>query len=158
MSNPHPNLRFKMLKDSNSILARYIIKRHPNGFLSATVTGERGYGKSMYCYKTMAEIYHRLDGCTEEEAYKKALDHMIFSTDQFITLIDKSIETKEVIPVLTLDDSSVYFCSYNFFTDMKRVIQLHAMFDLIRTSVTGLLLNCPNRKMLLSFMRSYDDF
>lgn len=157
MANPHPIPRFRKLKDTDSILARKILRRHPEQFLSATITGGRGAGKSQYAYRVLAKVFYELNGCSEEEAFKMALDHMIFSTDQFTDKIDKSIKTGEVIPALCLDDASVYFASYEFFTNMKKVIHLHAVFDLIRTSVTGMILTCPNRKMLLSFMRNYND-
>lgn len=158
MANKHPTPRFVKLKDTNSVLAKKILQRHPEQFTSATICGERSAGKSMYAYRVMAKVYYELYGCSEEEAYKHALDHMIFSTEEFQAKIDKSIKTGEVIPALCLDDATVYFCSYEFFTDMRKVIHLHGMFDLIRTSLSGLLLTCPNRKMLLSFMRNYGDY
>jgi len=157
MSNPHPTPRFVHLKDTNSVLARYILKRHPLGFLSATVTGPRGGGKSQYAYRVAAKIYMEINGYSEEEAFKEALKNIIFTTEQFTDKIDETIKKDSVIPCLVLDDCTVHFCSYEFFYNKKKVAHLHALFDLIRTSVSGLLLTAPNRDMLLSFMRKYHD-
>lgn len=155
-------MRYVKLKDMDSKLAQRIIKRHPRSFLGAVVTGERGAGKSMYCYKVMAKVYYDLNGYSktddEHSAYSKALEHMIFESDEFIRLINHNIKTDYVTPVFTLDDAAVHFCSYKYYTNLKEVIYLHGMFDLIRTAATGLLMTCPNRKLLLSFLRQYDDY
>jgi len=125
------------------------------------ITGERGDGKSMYAYKTMAKIYYDINGYNktddEEEAYKQALDHMIFSMEELILLIHNNIKNDYVTPVFCLDDATVHFCSYKYFTDMKKVVYVHGIFDTIRTAVTGLLMTCPKRKLLLKFLRQYDD-
>ena len=157
MTNPHPTPTCKPLSEANSVLVKRIIKAHPRQFVSAVVTGTRGSGKSMYCYKTMARTYQILFDLSEEESYKMALDHMIFSMEELAALIYKNVKTRYVTPVITLDDASVHFFSHRYFTDMKKVTAIHGVFDTIRVAVTGLLMNCPNRKALLSFLRNYDD-
>jgi hypothetical protein len=157
MANPNPTPRFRKLDDSTSALAKRIIKKYPRDFISAVVTGERGCGKSMYCFKTMAKVYFELDCLSEDEAYQKALDHMIFSMKDLILLIHRNIQKDIVTPVITLDDATVHFCTYEWFQNQQQVIHLHGVFDTIRTACTSVLLNCPKRKMLLSFLRQYDD-
>lgn len=155
-------MNYKKLKDMDSKLAKRILKRHPNGFLGATVVGERGNGKSMYVYQVMALIYYILNGFNktddEEAAYDMALDHMIFEMKELVLLIHDNIKKEYVTPVLCLDDATVHFCSYKFWTHLKEVTAVHGLFDTIRTAVTGLLLTCPNRKLLFSFLRQYDDY
>jgi hypothetical protein len=41
------------------ILAKRIVKRHPNGFLGVIIEGKRGMGMSSYCIKVMKEVYHK---------------------------------------------------------------------------------------------------
>lgn len=139
------------------VLAKRIIKRHPKQFLGAIIYGERGNGKSMYAYLVMAKIYFELFNLSEKEAYKMALDHMIFNAEDLIKLISKNITEDTVTPVLCLDDATVHFCSYKYFTNREEVVILHGIFDTIRTAATGLLMTCPKLKKLLSFLREYDD-
>ena len=148
----------KKIEDSNLILGNRIKKIHPNGFMGAIIEGERGYGKSMYALKVMAQIFYNMEGLNETQAWDKALDNMIFTMEDVITRINYNIENDIVAPVWCLDDATVHFCSYKYFTNLYEVILLHGMFDTIRTVVTGLLLTCPKRKLLLSALRNYDDY
>jgi len=151
-------MNYKNLKDWNSGLVERILKRHPNGFLGAVIQGERGQGKSMYAYKVMAKIYMELHNLNEEESYAMALNHMIFNPTDLIRLIKHNVKNDEVTPIICLDDATVHFNSYKFFVDLHEVILLKGMFDTIRTALTGLLLTCPSRRLLLSFLRDYDDY
>jgi len=148
----------KKLMDWNSGSVEKIIRRHPNGFVGFTVVGERGQGKSMYAYKVLAKTYMILDGLDEYDAYAKALEHFIFTPRDLINLIKDNIKNDFITPVVCIDDATVHFNSYKFFTDLYEVILLKGLFDTIRTAVTGLLITCPNRKHLLSFMRNYNDY
>jgi hypothetical protein len=151
-------MRWKKLSDWNSGTAHRIQRRHPNGFIGYQIQGERGMGKSMYALKVMAKVYQILYELDEYEAYFKALEYMIFSPSDLINLIEHNIESDTITPVICLDDATVHFNSYKFFVDLHEVILLKGMFDTIRTAVTGLLMTCPNRKQLLSFLRAYDDY
>jgi len=162
-------MNYKKLQDWNSGMHNRIIKRHPNGFIGAVVQGERGQGKSMYAYKLMAKVYLTLgeyrslnDGkihavTNETEAYQASLEHMIFSPRELIDLFKYNNKNDYVTPILCLDDATVHFNNYKFFVDLYEVILLKGMFDTIRTVATGLLLTCPKRRNLLSFLRDYDD-
>lgn len=148
----------KKVEGFNLWLANVIIKIHPYGFLGAVIEGERGYGKSMYALKIMAQIYYKMNDITEEEAWVRSLDSMIFTMEDVIKLINYNIKNDIISPVLCIDDATVHFCSYKYFTNLYEVILLHGMFDTIRTTVTGLLLTCPSRKLLLAALRNYDDY
>lgn len=162
-------MNIKHLNDWNSGLVVRILKRHPDGFIGAVIQGERGQGKSMYAYKVMAKIYLTLgkyrsikDGKVysvndEWDAYVAALDHIIFSPSELINIFKYNNKNNHVTPVLCLDDATVHFNSYKFFVDLYEVILLKGMFDTIRTVATGLLMTCPKRRSLLSFLREYDD-
>jgi hypothetical protein len=149
---------YRTIDDSHLTLSKRIIDRYPSGFVGAIIEGERGYGKSSYALKVMAEVYYRIFKITETEAWEESLNHMLFSMDDAINFVNKNIETGDVSPVWCLDDATVHFCSYKFFTNLYEVILIHGMFDTIRTVCTGLLLTCPKRDMLLSALRNYDDY
>jgi len=151
-------MKWKKLNDWNSGTAHRIVLRHPDGFIGYQIQGERGMGKSMYAYKVMAKVYQTLYELDEYDAYFKALDYMIFSPSDLINLIEHNIAADKITPVICLDDATVHFNSYKFFVDLHEVILLKGMFDTIRTAITGLLMTCPNRKQLLSFLRAYDDY
>lgn len=148
----------KKVEGFNLWLANIIVKIHPFGFLGAIIEGERGYGKSMYALKVMAQIHYKMNDITETEAWEMALNSMIFTMEDVINLIDNNIKNDIVSPVVCVDDATVHFCSYKYFTNLYEVILLHGMFDTIRTSVTGLLLTCPSRRLLLAALRNYDDY
>jgi len=151
-------MNIKSLSDWNSGSVEKIIRRHPNGFVGFTVVGERGQGKSMYALKVLAKVYMIIDELDEHDAYMKALEHFIFTPHDIINLIKNNIHNDFITPVICIDDATVHFNSYKFFTDLYEVILLKGMFDTIRTAVTGLVITCPNRKHLLSFMRNYNDY
>ena len=151
-------MNYKKLQDWNSGTVEAILRRYPNRFFGANIQGERGMGKSMYAYKVMAKVYMVLDGLDECGSYEKALQHFIFEPKELISLIQHNIKENFVTPVICLDDATVHFNSYKFFTDLYEVILLKGMFDTIRTAVSGLLMTCPNRRTLLKFLREYDDY
>jgi hypothetical protein len=171
MTNSHPVPTYKRIEEWNSGSVDTILRRYKrNGFTGYVIQGERGLGKSMYAYKVMAKTYLNLGKyrsfdtgeiipvTNELEAYKAALEYMIFSPDDLIRLIEFNIQNDYVTPVLCLDDATVHFNSYMFFVDLHTVILLKGMFDTIRTVLSGLLMTCPKRRNLLSFLRDYDDY
>jgi len=170
MANYHPVPTYKRITDWNSGSVNKILRGFPNGFTGFVVQGERGLGKSMYAYKVMAKTYLQLGWYrsmktgekipveNELDAYKAALEYMIFSPDDLINLVEYNIEKHYITPVLCLDDATVHFNSYMFFIDLHTVILLKGLFDTIRTVLSGLIMTCPKRRNLLSFLRDYDDY
>lgn len=148
---------YRTINEYKLTLAYKIMQRHPSGFIEAIIEGERGYGKSSYALKVMAQVYKTLEGLPDDDAWIRAIDNMLFSMDDLSHLITKNIDTSTVSPSWCLDDATVHFSSYKFFTNLYEVIQIHGMFDTIRTVCTGLLLTCPKRGLLLAALRSYDD-
>jgi hypothetical protein len=149
---------YKTLDDYKLILANKIVSKYRIGFIGAIIEGERGYGKSTYALKVMAQVYHNLLHMEDEEAWNHSLDMMLFSMNDVIKFIDYNINHDVVTPVWCLDDATVHFCSYKFFTNLYEVILVHGMFDTIRTVCSSLLLTCPKRDLLLSSLRNYDDY
>jgi len=129
-----------------------------NGFMSCITKAERGYGKSMYNLKAMAYVYYHVHQLSETDAWNKALENIIFTPDQLMARIDYNIENDIISPVWCIDDATVHFSSYLFFINVFQSALMNAAFDTIRTVVHGLLINCPQKKRLLSALRHYDDF
>jgi len=151
-------VNIKKISDFDSRLANFIKRQHPNGFVGAIIEGERGYGKSMYAMKVMAQLYHSMDGLSEEEAWNKALDHMLFTMEDFTSRIDWNINNDFITVAWCLDDATVHFGSLKYFTNLFEVMQIYAMMATIRAACTGLLITCPRRSLLLKGLRDYDDF
>ena len=118
----------------------------------------RGYGKSMYNLKIMAWVYYMLYGCSEYESYKTALNHMVFTPDHFLDMIQDAIDKDKLIPVLCIDDATVHFSSYLYFINLYQTSLLNATFDTLRTATNCVLVNCPDKHRLLSGLRHYDDY
>lgn len=149
---------YRTISDYKLTLAYRIMKKYPSGFIGAIIEGERGYGKSSYALKVMAQVYQNLEGLDDEASWNRAIDNMVFSMDDLVRYINSNIASDTVSPVWCLDDATVHFSSYKFFTNLYEVILVHGMFDTIRTACTGLLLTCPKRDLLLAALRNYDDF
>lgn len=156
------------LKNWNSGMVKGIIRRHPmnpheqNGFISGAIVGERGGGKSTYAYKVLAKTYYELNGYNtidaEEEAYKEALDCIIFDPLSFIQLIMRNKRNRTITPAICLDDASVHFGKYLFQTNAKLNQAILGLTATLRTAVTGFLITCPTRAHLAKFLREYDDY
>jgi len=142
------------LKLSSRILSRC----RTNGFMSAITKAERGYGKSMYNIKVMAYVYYTLYQCSEERAWEYALDSIIFTPDELMNRVEQNIYNDKISPVWCIDDATVHFSSYLYFINLYQTSLLSAAFDTMRTVVHAVLLNCPDKKRLLSGLRNYDDF
>jgi len=142
-------------------LGNRIIKKYPNKFLGGIILAERGYGKSMYAYKTMAYVYYHLaknegNPISDTEAYKRALDSFIYTPDDFMDRIEYNIEHGIISPVWCLDDASVHFHSHLHLMNVYEYILLAGHFDTIRVVCTSLLITCPNKKRLFKPLREYD--
>ena len=140
-------------------LSRRMLYHHTHkGFMSAITKAERGYGKSMYNLKSMAHLHYMLEDCTENHAWQKALDNIIFTPEQLTDKIDYNIANDVISPVWCIDDATVHFSSYLFFINVFQTALLNAAFDTMRTVVSALLINCPQKKRLLRSLQHYDDY
>jgi hypothetical protein len=140
------------------VLAKKIVKAHPNGFVGAVVEGKRAIGKSSYCIKVMKEVYQNLYDCGDNEAYQLALDHILFDMDDVVRTLHEARQKDSMIPVVTWDDAGVHGSNLQWFINMRGVQELKSITDTVRTAVTGLLLNCPDREGLAKVLRGYNDF
>lgn len=143
---------------------RIIAVSKSNGFMSAITKGERSYGKTAYNIKTAAYVHYKQTGCTETEAWEAALNDIIFTPDELINRVEgklnkmKTDEDEEPDPVWIIDDAAVHFSGYLFFINVYQMALMNATFDTIRIVVRSLLINCPNKKRLMSGLKNYDDY
>lgn len=138
---------------------RLLSTRKINGFIGAVTKGARGAGKSMYNLKVMALCYYRLHPENGEDwAWNKALENFIFRPDQLSKKVNENIENDHTSLVWCIDDAGVHFSSYVFFINIYQASLLNATFDTIRTVVTGLLVNAPDKHRLMKALRGYDDY
>ena len=140
------------------ILAKRILKAHPNGFVGAIVEGRRGIGKSSYCLKSMYEVYKAHLGCSTEDAWEAALSNTLFDVDDVIKKLGKAADDNEVVLAWTWDDCGVGGSNMLWMIEYHKVNVLKALMDTVRSVATGVLLNCPNREGILKMLRSYDDY
>jgi hypothetical protein len=143
----------------SSILAKKILREHPNGFVGCIVEGPRAIGKSTYCLKVSKEVYQTLyPQLTEMQAYDLALEYCLFEIDDVLRVLKKTRRERKVIPCVIWDDAGAFASSLLWFVDIEAVTQLKSVMDTIRTAVTGFIINCPDRGSLLRNLRSYDDY
>ena len=126
------------------------------------VFGKRGSGKSTYCYKLGGKIYYTLNGYNnkddEEDAYKIAIEHMIFDPVVLRTLLIKNKIKKEITPYVCLDDASMHFGNTLHQTNPPLYAALRAETATIRTAITGFVINAPKRSHVAKCLRDYDDY
>ena len=114
----------------------------------------------------MTRIFQYLDGIDVDDAYLKALDHMIFTLPDTIKAIDKVIDNTDFdnilkydmenqYRILTLDDAGTHMGKYKFYVDVQGVEAIQRRFDVIRDVVSGLLITTPTLTGLLSNFRNY---
>lgn len=161
-------MNYKKLVDWHSGFYNWVNRRHPhngrrqNGFMGGFIFGERGQGKSTYCYKVMAKTYYHFNGYNntvdEEDAYKEALRYMLYEPREFQRLTSYNKIKHIITPILCLDDASMHFGNMLHQTDNRMYSALMAQTATVRTAVTGFLITAPKRAHVAKFLRDYDDF
>lgn len=138
-------------------LADHIKKKHPNGFVSAIIYGDRGVGKSTYQMTVAKDLFMVDDGLEKKEAYQKALDKMLYRPNDLIREIEEGTREGSKRLIL-LDDASAHLSKYLYFEDRKQTQLLQKLTDTLRTATTGFLMSCPSPKNLLKTLKSYPDY
>lgn len=161
-------MNYKKLSDWNNGFVNWVVHRHPqsdsqqNGFMGGFIFGERGSGKSTYCYKVGAKTDYILKGYNgsndEEESYKIALKYTLFEPSDFRKLLIYNKLKHIITPVVCLDDASMHFGNMLHMTNPKVYAALLGETATIRTAATGFLINAPKRGHVVKFLRDYDDF
>lgn len=150
-------------------MAEMIVNAHksPLGdFLGFIITGKLGRGKSVYSIKAMRDVFQMLDPTlTMEEAYRLALQSMHFVVDPFLMRIrEKQMEIRERlpkidwtrrIPVISLDDASLYVGTDLYFKDQELYSEFENSMTTIRTAASSVLITAPHEQALTKCLREY---
>lgn len=156
--------KYKHLSKWNPSMIQLIIERHPketSGFIERTIVGPPGYGKSTYAYKLMAKLYYTINGCTkvddEEDAYKFALDNMIYRPRELFAKIEQQINLGEPAWCWCLDDCSIHMGRQLWDQDRQTYWDLQDNIPTIREDVTCLLITTPTVRLLAKPFREFFD-
>jgi hypothetical protein len=137
-------------------LTKQYFRRGGSGFTSAVVTGERRVGKTMYCLQTVYQIC-RYKGMSEEEAWKTALDSIIFTMKDFVKIL-KTHNYKNRRDFIIWDDAGVNASGLLYRYNMDNAAILKALMDTVGTRVRLLMLTTPDFEGLMKFLRRYQDY
>jgi hypothetical protein len=156
---------FRTLRQWNPSLIPLIIERHPtpenkiSGFIQRIITGDPGYGKSTFCYKLMAKLSYTINGYTklddEEDAYKFALENLIYSPNDLFERVMKQRDLAEPAWIWTLDDASVHMGRQLFDQDRQTYRKLQGIVPTLREDVTCLLITTPATNLLAKPFREF---
>lgn len=158
---------YKPLSKWKPYLIQQIIDRHPinkgdmHGFISRIITGELGYGKSMFAYKLMAKLYWDLNKFTniedEELCFKFSLDNMIYHPDDLFDRFDRTLYSDEPDWIWTIDDASIHMGKQLWNQDREAYWKLEDKIPTIRENVTCLLITTPKLNALAKPFRDFFD-
>lgn len=129
-----------------------------NGFISNIIVGERRRGKSMYVLKTFAKVYKVMEGLSDEDCWKRALDCFIFGPVDLRERIAHNTDKDEISHAWCLDDATVHFNPMTFFVNPFSYALLGGLFDTIGTATHCIALTCPKKKRLMQGLKNYDDY
>lgn len=136
------------------------------GFL---VDGELRIGKTVYSIKVMRDVFKILHhGISEDEAYEMALGHMHFKLKPFLERVrEKQREIKALlpridwsrrIPILTLDDASLYAGVDLYFRNQKLYSAFQGTMTTIGTACSTLIMTAPKVDALAKPIREFYDY
>jgi hypothetical protein len=161
-----------MKKTEFSYLAELAANCHksPMGkFKGFIVDGELRAGKTTYSIKVMRDIFKILNpGISDDDAYDMALAHMNFKLKPFLERVrEKQREIKAMlpridwsrrIPVLTLDDASLYAGVDLYFRSQKLYSAFQGTMTTIGTACSALILTAPKVDALAKPIREFYDY
>ena len=137
-------------------LTEYILKERPHGFLGAIVWGNRSVGKSIYAIKVARQLY-LIEGYSEEESWRKAIDSCVFLLDDLIKVV-REHDYKNRTPIIIWDDAGFHGSGMLYHVHMAQAMLLKGIADTIRSSTQCLILTTPSTKGLMGFLTDYGDY
>lgn len=138
-------------------------------FKGFIVEGELRVGKTVYSIKAMRDMYMILNPrMSRDEAYELALKSVHFKIKPFLRLIRaKQREIKTMlpkidwakrIPILTLDDASLYAGVDLYFRSQKLYSAFQNTMTTIGTAVSVLMITAPKHTSLAKPLREFYDY
>ena len=161
----------KLREGENGHLAQSILDAYndPSGpFVGAIIEGQLRTGKTVYAIKTMRDVFRTLDGSTNEEAYKKAIETVNFELDPFLESIGRrqleiknnlpKIDWKMRYPCRCLDDSSLYAGTDLYFRDLSLYSSFSNCMTTVGSATSGMLITAPAKESLSKPLREYYNY
>lgn len=159
-----------------SKLSQLVVRKHPWGYVGASVRGSRGAGKTSFALHTGREVYQYMYGISRTDAWEKLLGvgnyskekgHILFDLVDVVKALEPldSIDFANVlewqkentVPYKVWDDAGMHGGKYKFFTDVKMVEALQGEVDTIRFILTAFITTSPELSSMLRFMQDYKD-
>lgn len=171
----------KYIENINELsrLAKKIIFSHPRGYVGVIVEGGRQEGKSVFCLRTIREVFQYRYGVSRDDSwemilgvgnYSKQGSHILFSLKEINKLFDNldfidwdnPSRIREWMEEYThlckiWDDAGMHGGKYKYLVAAKQVEFLQGNIDVMRFVLTGFLINSPEIHNLLKFLREYHD-
>jgi len=159
----------KLTRFACSLAAEMILdacKSPPGEFRGFIIEGKLRSGKTAYSIKVMRDIFMALNPkMTREEAYELALQHIHFELEPFLELVkQKQKEIREMlpkidwtqrIPVVTLDDASLYAGTDLYFKNQDMYGAFQDAMTTIGSAVGGIIVTAPAHEALTKCLREY---
>lgn len=150
-------------------MAEMIVDAHksPLGdFKGFIITGKVRTGKTVYSIKGIRDVLMMLNPkLTMAEAYELAIQYTYFEIDPFLTLIkDKQREIRERlpkidwtqrIPVVTLDDASLYAGADLYIKDQAMYSAFENSMTTIGSAASSVIITAPHHLALTKCLREY---
>lgn len=95
---------------------------------------------------------------TEDEAWRMALDSVVFTISDVIEAISKASKSKVPLRALIWDDAGTYCSTMAWWSNRNQLERLKGVLDTVRSGCSGLLLTTPSETDLSKILRNYDDF
>jgi hypothetical protein len=137
------------------ILVEKILNLHSGRveYLQAIITGPIGIGKSSYCLQVAHDFFIERYKISDEEAWTRALDCMVFSKKEIIAKFKKH-DYENRADIIILDDATVHLGHGQWFLDHATSMELESLLTTARTTTHCLLVNCPNQEDLMRYLRN----
>lgn len=117
------------------------------GFLGAIIYGRQRLGKSSYASQVLHQIYGNWDD---------VLDHIVFTLEDVVELLDNAVKNDKKIPALCWDDAGVHANKMLYFQNRMLVQYLQNLIDVVGVNLGGLLITTPSPMNLLRALRGYE--
>lgn len=155
-----------------SLLAEEIVKSHRGKmgeYVGVQIEGKKRIGKSVYATKVMRDVFMLLNPKLQKtQAYEMAGKHLHFRLEPFLRLIMEkqqqiqsnlpNIDWTQRIPVLGLDDASLYVGKDLYFRNSNLYNAFENTMTTIGTTLCSLVITTPSHKALAKCLRDYYEY
>ena len=121
----------------------------------AHIVGKKGIGKTVYALIVAWEVFCNL-GYDENEAWRMALDRLLFSKKEIINYLMAHSGKPDAIVIF--DDIRVFMSGMSYHDNPKETQLLLGLLDTVRTSVSAVITTSPTLIGVLGFIKKDEDY